>query len=85
MFVALVAKSNIDFVELDKGNISKSKVVDTLIQTMEEYANYGFFYMEDKLTDNQDYFFRKSAFLDLFLNFLVEESETDDEELESLD
>lgn len=74
MFVALVAKSNIDFVELDKGNISKSKAVDTLIQTMEEYANYGFFYMEDKLTDNPDYFFRKSAFLDLFLNFLVEES-----------
>jgi hypothetical protein len=85
MFVALVAKSDIDFVELDKGNISKSKAVDTLIQTMEEYANYGFFYMEDKLTDNPDYFFRKSAFLDLFLNFLVEESETDDEELESLD
>ena len=49
---------------------------------MEEYANYGFFYMEDKQTDNPDYFFRKSAFLDLFLNFLVEESETDDEELQ---
>ena len=58
--------------------------VDTLIQTMEEYANYGFFYMEDKLTDNPDYFFRRSAFLDLFLNFLVDENE-DDEELESLD
>ena len=41
--------------------------------------------MEDKLTDNPDYFFRKSAFLDLFLNFLSEESETDEEELESLD
>jgi hypothetical protein len=40
--------------------------------------------MEDKLTDNPDYFFRKSAFLDLFLNFLVDENE-DDEELESLD
>ena len=85
MFVALVAKSDIDFVELDKGNISKSKVVDTLIQTMEEYANYGFFHMEDKLTDNPDYFFRKSAFLDLFLNFLVEDKETEDDELESLD
>ena len=84
MFVALVTKSDIDFVELDKGNISKSKAVDTLIQTMEEYANYGFFYIEDKLTDNPDYFFRKSAFLDLFLNFLVEKSENE-EELESLD
>jgi len=40
--------------------------------------------MEDKLTDNPDYFFRRSAFLDLFLNFLVDENE-DDEELESLD
>lgn len=40
--------------------------------------------MDDKLTDNPDYFFRKSAFLDLFLNFLVDENE-DDEELESLD
>lgn len=40
--------------------------------------------MEDKLTDNPDYFFRKSAFLDLFLNFLVNESNADDE-LESLD
>ena len=41
--------------------------------------------MGDKLTDNPDYFFRKSAFLDLFLIFLVDESETDEEELESLD
>ena len=40
--------------------------------------------MEDKLTDNPDYFSRRSAFLDLFLNFLVDENE-DDEELESLD
>ena len=84
MFVALVAKCDIDFVELDKGNISRSNIVDTLIQAMEEYANYGFFYMEDKLTDNPNCFFRQSAFLDLFLNFLVEKSENDDE-LESLD
>jgi hypothetical protein len=41
--------------------------------------------MEDKLTDNPDYFFRKSAFLDLFLNFLIEESEQGDDEIESLD
>lgn len=51
---------------------------------MEEYANYGFLYMEDKLTDKPDHFFRKSAFWDLFLNFLVDKSE-DDDELESLD
>lgn len=40
--------------------------------------------IEDKLTDNPNHFFCKSAFLDLFLNFLIEKSENDDE-LESLD
>jgi hypothetical protein len=85
MFVALVIKSNIDFISLDKGKITTKKATDILIETMEEYANYGFFYIEDKLTDNPDYFFRNSAFLDLFLNFISSSEAEDDEELESLD
>lgn len=80
----MVAKTDMDLLALDKDLITPSEAVTKLIVTMEEYANYGFFYMEDKLTDNPDYFFRKSAFLDLFLNFLVNESNADDE-LESLD
>lgn len=84
----MVARSDIDFIELDKGKISKSKAVDKLITTMEEYANYGFHYMEDKLIDNPDYFYKNSAFLDLFLSFLKSPDDTnpsEEEELESLD
>lgn len=88
IFVALVARSDINFIELDKGKISKSKAVDKLITTMEEYANYGFHYMEDKLIDNPDYFYKNSAFLDLFLSFLKSPDDanpSEEEELESLD
>ena len=45
MFVALVARADIDFIALDKGEITARKAVDILIQKMEEYANYGFYYM----------------------------------------
>ena len=40
-----------------------------LIQSMEEYANWGFHFMEDKLTDDPNYFFRETAFLEVFLAF----------------
>lgn len=34
---------------------------------MEEYANYGFSYIADKLEEDKGYFFSKRAFLDVFL------------------
>lgn len=42
MFAALIARTDIDFIALDKGEITQRKVVDDLISKMEEYANYGF-------------------------------------------
>lgn len=62
------------------------KAVDMLMQTMEEYANFGFHFMEDKLTDDPSYFFRETAFLEVFLAFDATIPEnTDEEEPESLD
>lgn len=34
---------------------------------MEEYANYGFSVMADKLESDKGYFFSKRAFLDIFM------------------
>lgn len=86
IFVALIARSDIDFIFLDKGKMTPRKAVDIMIKTMEEYANYGFYYMEDKLIDNPDYFFRNSSFLDLFLSFSDNsENIEEDEDVESLD
>ncbi|SDF39279.1 hypothetical protein SAMN05216518_10685 [Bacteroidales bacterium KHT7] len=67
IFIALVAKTEIDWIALDKGDIKVCTVVAKLIETMEEYANYGFSVMEDKLRDDKGYFFSHRSFLDIFL------------------
>lgn len=61
-------------------------VIGALMQTMEEYANCGFHFMEDKLTDDPNYFYRETAFLEVFLAFDASVTEnTDEEEPELLD
>lgn len=84
IFTALIARTDIDFIALEKGDITPRKAVDMLMQTMEEYANWGFHFMEDKLIDNPNYFYRESAFLEIFLSFDNPEEDNDDK-VESLD
>ena len=67
IFIALVAKTEIDWIALDKGDIEPATVVTALVKTMEEYANYGFSVMEEKLKEDKSYFFSNRAFLDMFL------------------
>ena len=78
MFIALVAKTDIDWIALDKGDIKVSTVVAKLIETMEEYANYGFSVMEDKLREDKGYFFSHRSFLDIFLQLTTKKSITED-------
>jgi len=88
IFTSLVARSEVDYIDLDKGKITPRKAVDILIVTMEEFANYGFYYMEEKLFDNPDFFFRNASFLELFLSFNNNEknvSSEGDDEPDSLD
>lgn len=82
IFVALVARTDIDLLALDKGesNTSTRKVVDALMEKMEEYANFGFYYMEEKLNDNPDYFYKDKAFLRMFMEFIQIQSAADDED-----
>ena len=67
MFVALVAKTDIDWLALDEGTIDPESVVSKLIDTMEEYANYGYYVMTDKYKEDNAYFFSNRSFLDIFL------------------
>lgn len=88
MFAALIARTDIDFIALDKGEITPRKVVDDLITKMEEYANYGFDFIQEKLEENPNYFFKDTAFLRVFLDFLKKDKEEDtieDDVPESLD
>ena len=89
MFAALWARTDVDYLALDKGEITPRKVVDELITKMEEYANYGFDFMQEKMEQDPNYFFKETAFLRVFTAFLSQpENECEDEndnEPESLD
>ena len=70
IFAALVARTDIDWLALDKNDISSRSVVDTLINKMEQYANFGFDFIQEKLEEDPNYFFKESAFLNVFTSFL---------------
>lgn len=69
IFAALIARTDVDLIALDKGEISSRKVVDQLMDKMEQYANFGFSYIAEKMEDDPNYFFKETAFLHLFLSF----------------
>ena len=75
MFAALVARTDIDFIALDKGEITPQRVVDQLINKMEQYANFGFDYIHERMEEQPDCLFKEGAFLQLFLEFLNKEEQ----------
>jgi hypothetical protein len=87
LLYALVAKTEIDWLAVDKGELPLADAVTELIHTMEEYANYGFAVMEEKLNEDKGYFFSKRAFLDIFLQLTTKKAsqqKNDDDDLEEL-
>lgn len=84
IFAALVAKTDVDWIALDKGEIKVSSVVSSLIETMEEYANYGFSFMAEKLEEDKGFFFSNRSFLDIFLQ-LTKKSTPKPEESDSVE
>lgn len=87
IFAALIAKTDIDLIALDKGEVTIQKVVDQLIIKMEQYANFGFSYMQEKMETDPNYFFKETAFLHVFMSFLKLKEDTDngDDQLEELE
>lgn len=86
IFIALVAKTDVDWIAVDKGEIKVSTAVTHLIETMEEYANYGFSIIEDHLSKDKGYFFSRRSFLDIFLQLTTKDvtSIEDEDSLEEL-
>ena len=66
--------------------MTSRKAVDMLMQTMEEYANYGFHFIKEKGEDIPNYFYKEDAFLGIFLQFNASVAEsTEEDDPESLD
>ena len=78
MFAALVAKTDIDFISLEKGEISVNEAANALKHKMEEYANYGFHYLEEMLEDDPNSLFKDSAFLKIFTSFISDDNKEKD-------
>lgn len=68
MFVALLAKTNIDLVALEKGELNEEDAVKALIKTMESYTNGGLILIKEKLEANPNYFLQPTSFLDMILD-----------------
>lgn len=67
MFMALVVKTDIDFIALEKGEIDEETIVKSLIKTMESYTNGGLILIKEKLEDNPNYFLQPTSFLNMIL------------------
>lgn len=68
IFAALIAKSDIDLIALEKGELTEDEAIKNLIQTMESYTNGGLTLISEKLEENSNYFLQTTAFLDMILD-----------------
>lgn len=69
IFTALVAKSDIDLLALDKGDIDVEEVCDALMTTLNEYANAGFYLMKNAMAKEPECFFENTGLLQFIKNF----------------
>jgi hypothetical protein len=67
MFIALLAKTDIDLIALEKGELTEDDAVKALIKTMESFTNGGLFLIKERLEDNPNYFLQSTAFLEMIL------------------
>lgn len=67
IFIALVAKTEIDFVALEKGEVDEDEAIRALIKAMESYTNGGLILIKEKLDDNPNYFLQPTSFLNMIL------------------
>lgn len=67
VFIALIAKTDIDLIALEKGELGEDDAVKMLIKTMESYTNGGLILIKEKLEENPNYFLQPTSFLNMIL------------------
>lgn len=73
IFIALMAKTDIDIIRLEKGELDEDDAVKSLIKSMESYTNGGLILIKEKLERNSNYFLNPTSFLNLILETEKEE------------
>lgn len=72
IFAALIAKSDIDLISLDKGRIDVKEAVSILMTTLNEYANTGFHEIAARIEKAEDYFLVYNNFFEFFKEYCPE-------------
>ena len=67
IFIALMAKTDINLIDLEKGEIDEDKAIKLILKTMESYTNGGLILIKEKLEENPNYFLQPTSFLNLVL------------------
>ena len=67
IFIALMAKTDIDLVALEKGESNEDEVAKSLINTMESFTNGGLILIKEKIEENSNSFLQSTSFLDMIL------------------
>ena len=68
MFISVVAKTDLDILALEKGEIDEDEAVRALIRTMESYTNGGLILIKEKMEENSNYFLQATSFLNMILD-----------------
>jgi hypothetical protein len=63
IFIALISKVEIDFVALDKGDISVDEICEDLWNTFESITNGGAYLVKEKHEENPNFFLADASFL----------------------
>lgn len=67
IFAALVAKTDIDFIALEKGEIDEDDIVKNLLYTMESYTNGGLMIISEKIAESPLIFLNAPSFLNMIV------------------
>ena len=67
MFMAVVAKSDVDLLALEKGDIESKDIVKQLISTLEEYVYGGLTIISEKMEDGLNPFLTNDSFMQLLV------------------
>ena len=73
IFTSLIAKTDVDLIALEKGDISEEEVIKELIHTMESYTNGGLTLIKEKIEENSNYFLQPTSFLNMILDVKLKE------------
>lgn len=67
MFSAVVAKTDIDFIALERGEINEEEIIKKLITTFESYTNGGLTLIQEEMEANPNRFLQSTAFLNMVI------------------